>query len=338
MKFKINKKKLPYFIAEISANHKGSILHAKKLIKLAKDSGADAVKLQTYSPSSMTLDSRKKFFKIDKKKWGSNFLWDLYERAKTPLSWHKELFDYSNKLRILCFSTPFDLDNVDELEKLNCPIYKISSFENNHFPLLKRLAQTKKPLIMSTGISNLKQITKSVNFLRRNNCGKLHLLYCVSNYPSNVEDFNLNNILILKKKFKLDVGFSDHSKDDFVSYIAVDRGAKIIEKHITTDNQAIDAKFSKKTNELKLYIKNLKKINFLNHKKSYFLPKKNTGKKFQRSIFVTQNLNIGDRIKSDNIRAIRPNNGIDASKYFSIIGKKIKKQIKKNSPLTKSHF
>ena len=338
MKFKINKKKLPYFIAEISANHKGSILHAKKLIKLAKNSGADAVKLQTYSPSSMTLNSKKKFFKIDKKKWGSSFLWDLYEKAKTPLSWHKELFNYSKKLRILCFSTPFDLDNVDELEKLNCPIYKISSFENNHFPLLKRLAQTKKPLIMSTGISNIEQIANSVNFLRRNNCGKLHLLYCVSNYPSNVEDFNLKNILVLKKKFKLDVGFSDHSKDDFVSYIAVDRGAKIIEKHITTDNHAIDAEFSKKTNELKLYIQNLKKINFLNNKKNYFLPKKNTGKKFQRSIFVTQNLNIGDRIKPNNIRAVRPNNGIDASKYFSIIGKKIKKQIKKNNPLKKSHI
>ncbi len=338
MKFKINKKNLPFFIAEISANHKGSILHAKKLIKLAKSSGADAVKLQTYSPSSMTLNSKKKFFKIDKKKWGSSFLWDLYERAKTPLSWHKELFNYSKKLGIMCFSTPFDVDNVDELEKLNCPIYKISSFENNHFPLLKRLAKTKKPLIMSTGISNIKQITKSVNFLKKNNCGKLYLLYCVSNYPSKIEDFNLRNILILNKKFKLNVGFSDHSTDDFVSYIAVNMGAKIIEKHITSDNKAIDAEFSKKTTELKLYIQNLKKINLLNNKKSYALPKKNTGKKFQRSIFVTQDLNIGDRIKQNNIKVIRPNNGFDASKYFSIIGRKIKKRIKKNNPLTKNHI
>ena len=306
---------------------------SKKLIKLAKNSGADAVKLQTYSPSSMTLNSKKKFFKIDKKKWGSSFLWDLYERAKTPLAWHKKLFDYSRKIGILCFSTPFDVDNVDELEKLNCPMYKISSFENNHFPLLKRLAQTKKPLIMSTGISNIQLITKSINFLRKNHCGKLHLLYCVSNYPSNIEDFNLRNILVLKKKFKLNVGFSDHSKDDFVSFIAVDRGAKIIEKHITTDDKAIDAEFSKKTGELKSYIQNLKKINFLNNKNNYVLPKKNTGKKFQRSIFVTQNLNIGDRINSNNIRVVRPNSGIDASKYYSIIGKRIKKKNKEKQSI-----
>ena len=210
MKFKINKKKLPFFIAEISANHKGSISHAKKLIKLAKISGADAVKLQTYSPSSMTLNSKKNFFRINKKKYGFDYLWDLYEVAQTPIEWHKELFKFSKELGILCLSTPFDIDNVNQLEELNCPIYKIASFENNHFALLKRLAITKKPLIMSTGISNINQITKSVNFLKKNKCGKLHLLYCISNYPSNINDFNLNNILILKKKFNLTIGFSDH--------------------------------------------------------------------------------------------------------------------------------
>ena len=333
MKFKIDKKNKPYFIAEISANHKGSISHAKKLIKLAKISGADAVKLQTYSPSSMTLNSKKNFFKINKKKYGFNYLWDLYEVAQTPIKWHKELFEFSKELGILCFSTPFDVDNVDQLEKLNCPIYKIASFENNHFPLLKRLAKTKKPLIMSTGISNINQITKSVNFLKKNRCGKLHLLYCVSNYPSNINDFNLNNILILKKKFNLTIGFSDHSKDDFVSYLAIEKGAEIIEKHITFDEKSIDADFSKKTSELKDYIANLKKIKLLNNKNKYVLPKDNNGKQFQRSIFVVKDINIGERITHENIRAVRPNNGIDASKYFKIIGRKIKRKIKKNNPL-----
>lgn len=333
MKFKINKKNKPYFIAEISANHKGSISHAKKLIKLAKVSGADAVKLQTYSPSSMTLNSKKNFFKINKKKYGFNYLWDLYEVAQTPLKWHKELFKFSQKLGILCFSTPFDVDNVDQLEKLNCPIYKIASFENNHFPLLKRLAKTKKPLIMSTGISNINQITKSVNFLKKNRCGKLHLLYCVSNYPANINDFNLNNILILKKKFNLTVGFSDHSKDDFVSYLAIEKGAEIIEKHIAFDEKSIDADFSKKTSGLKDYIANLKKIKLLNNKNKYVLPKVNNGKQFQRSIFVVKDINIGERITHENIRAVRPNNGIDASQFFKIIGRKIKRKIKKNNPL-----
>ena len=306
---------------------------AKKLIKLAKISGADAVKLQTYSPSSMTLNSKKNFFKINKKKYGFSYLWDLYEVAQTPIKWHKELFKFSEELGILCFSTPFDVGNVEQLEKLNCPIYKIASFENNHFPLLKRLAKTKKPLIMSTGISNLNQITKSVNFLKKNRCGKLHLLYCVSNYPSNINDFNLNNILILKKKFNLTIGFSDHSRDDFVSYLAIEKGAEIIEKHITFDEKSIDADFSKKTSELKDYIANLKKIKLLNNKNKYMLPKDNNGKQFQRSIFAIKDINIGERITHENIRAVRPNNGIDASQYFKILGRKIKRKIKKNNPL-----
>lgn len=338
MEFKINKEKLPFFIAEISANHKGSISHAKKLIKLAKISGADAVKLQTYSPSSMTLNSKKKFFRISKKKYGFDYLWDLYEVAQTPIEWHKELFKFSKELGILCLSTPFDIDNVNQLEELNCPVYKIASFENNHFALLKRLAKTKKPLIMSTGISNINQITKSVRFLKKNKCGKLHLLYCVSNYPSNINDFNLNNILILKKKFNLPIGFSDHSTDDFVSYIAIDKGAEIIEKHITFDEKSIDADFSKKTSELKDYISNLKKIKLLNNKNTYVLPINNNGKKFQRSIFVVKDLNIGERITHENIKAIRPNSGIDASEYFKIIGKKVKKKIKKNNPLLKKYL
>ena len=338
MKLKINKKKIPFFIAEISANHKGSITHAKKLIKLAKVSGADAVKLQTYSPSNMTLKSKKKFFKIDKKKWGSNYLWELYERAKTPLSWHKPLFDYSKKIGILCFSTPFDEENVDQLERLKCPIYKIASFENNHFSLLKKIAKTKKPIIMSTGIATLKEIEKSVKFLKKNRSGKIHLLYCVSNYPSKIEDFNLKNISILKKKFKKIVGFSDHSVDDFVSFIAINEGAEIIEKHIAFDKNSIDAEFSKKTNELKSYISTLKRIRFLKKKNNYVLPKLNSGKKFQRSIFVTENLNVGEKLSHKNIKAIRPNNGIDASEYYSVIGKKIKKKISKNSPLLKKYF
>jgi pseudaminic acid synthase len=338
MKIKIFNKSKPFFIAEISANHKGSLIHAKKLILFAKKSGADAVKLQTYTPSSMTLNSKKSYFKIDSRKWGKKYLWDLYKKAMTPLIWHKKLFDYAKKIKIICFSTPFDEKSVDFLEKLNCSLYKISSFESNHFPLLKRLAKTKKPLIMSTGTSTLNQIRKSVNFLKKNNSGKLHLLYCVSNYPSKVNDFNLNNISILKKEFNLTVGFSDHSNEDFISFFAVQKGADIIEKHITFDAKAIDGKFSKKIKDLKIYISNLKKIKLLKEKPKYTLPKNNTGYKYRRSIFVVENLMPGDIITKKNIQVVRPNKGIDASNYYSLIGKKIKKRISKNSPLLSKHI
>ena len=338
MKFKIIKKKLPFFIAEISANHKGSIKHARRLIKFAKESGADAVKLQTYTPSSITLNSKNNYFKINKKKWGEDYLWGLYNKAMTPLAWHKNLFDYSKKIGILCFSSPFDEENVNFLEKLNCPLYKISSFENNHFPLLKRIAKTKKPIIMSTGTSTFKQIKKSVNYLKKNKCGKLHLLYCVSNYPTKINEFNLNNINILKKKLKLTVGFSDHSIEDFISYFAVKKGAELIEKHITFDENAIDGKFSKKIEGLKTFISNLKKIKYLKDDFKYSLPKNNEGHKYKRSIFAVKDLFKGDKITPENIRVVRPYLGIDASEYFLLIGKKIKKKIKKNSPLLKKHI
>ena len=338
IKSKIFKKQIPFFIAEISANHNGDLGYAKKLIKLAKVAGADAVKLQTYNPSSMTLNSKKKYFKIHEKKWGEKYLWNLYQKAMTPIPWHKTIFDYAKKNNILCFSTPFDEESVDLLEKLKCPIYKISSFESNHFPLLKKLAKTKKPLIMSTGTSTLSEIKNSVNFLKKNKSGKIHLLYCVSNYPSAIGDFNLNNIQILKKKFKLKVGFSDHSTDDIISYMAVEKGAEIIEKHITLDRTTIDGKFSKNTNELKNFISNLKKIKLLNESKVYKLPKNNEGYKYRRSIFVTKNLKKGDILSEKNIKVVRPNLGINSSKYYQIIGKKICKKISANSPLLKKHI
>ena len=338
MKKKIFNNSLPFFVAEISANHNGSLAYAKKLVKLAKIAGADAVKLQTYTPSSMTLNSKKKYFKINEKKWGEKFLWDLYQKAMTPISWHKSIFQYAKKIDIICFSTPFDEESVDILEKLKCPIYKISSFESNHFPLLKKLAKTKKPLIMSTGTSTLAQIKKSVNFLKKNRSGKIYLLYCVSNYPSTIYDFNLNNIKILKKKFNLTVGFSDHSTDDIISYLAVEKGAEIIEKHITNDVNTIDAKFSKDTSELKKFISNLKKIKLLKKSFLYTLPKNNEGFKYRRSIFVTQNLKSGDILSAKNIKIIRPNSGIDASQYYSLIGKKVSKKIEQNCPLLKKHL
>ena len=183
--------KKPFLIAEISANHFGSIKIAKKLIDDAKKYGADAVKFQTFSPETMTLKSSNNDFKVKKGIWKGNTLWDIYNLAQTPFKWHKELFYYCKKKKILCFSTPFDETAVDFLEKLKCPMYKISSFEMTDLPLIKRIAKTKKPIIMSTGMANLKEIEISYEIAKKNGAKEIILLYCVSNYPSKIYDFNL---------------------------------------------------------------------------------------------------------------------------------------------------
>jgi len=224
--------KKTYFIAEISANHNGSLQQAKKIIYTAKKYGADAVKLQTYTPDTMTIKSKKSDFKIQGGLWDGKTLWDLYKKAQTPFEWHKELFGYAKKIKITCFSTPFDESAVDLLESLNCPFYKVASFEMNHIPLIKRIAQTKKPIIISTGMANLKEIDIAYKTAKKNGAKEIILLYCVSNYPSKISDFNFNNIRILKERYNCKVGFSDHSIDNKVVGAAIAAGAEVIEKHI----------------------------------------------------------------------------------------------------------
>ena len=203
----INKK--PFLIAEISGNHGRKLVNAKKLIKKAKESGFDAVKLQTYTPDMMTLKKTK--YKIKNGLWRSHNLWELYNKAQTPLKWHKTLFKYAKNLNIKIFSTPFSTEAVEFLEKLNCKIYKISSFEMNDLNLVKKIAETKKPMIISTGLSNLKEIEKTLKIAKKYGAKDITLLYCVSKYPSNHLDFDLNNLEIYKKKFNCRIGLSDHS-------------------------------------------------------------------------------------------------------------------------------
>jgi len=193
-----------FFIAEISANHCGNFKLAKKLIKCAYVNGADAVKLQTYTADTMTIKSDKKYFKIKQGLWKGYTLWDLYNKANTPLKWHKELFKYGKSLGLKVFSTPFDDTAVDFLEKLNCPIYKIASFEMTDLNLVKKVSQTKKPIIISTGMANLEEIETTFKMAKKNGAKDITLLYCVSNYPSSIGDFNLNNIKILKDNVKIE--------------------------------------------------------------------------------------------------------------------------------------
>ena len=332
-------KNTPCFLAEISANHNGSLLHAKRLIETAKKYGADAVKLQTYTPDTMTIKSNKSDFKIKGGLWNGETLWDLYEKAQTPFEWHKELFDYAKKLKITCFSTPFDESAVDLLESLNCPFYKVASFEMNHIPLIKRVAKTKKPIIISTGMANLKEIDLAYKTAKKNGAREIILLYCVSNYPSKILDFNFNNINILKERYKCKVGFSDHSTDNKVVAAAIAAGAEVIEKHIALESQkkGFDIAFSLKGKEIKDYVKVIKDTSLMMGKEYFFRNKsENQSLQFRRSIYAVFNIKKGEKFTKKNIRVIRPGFGVQPLYFEKLINKKSPFDIKSETPLKES--
>jgi pseudaminic acid synthase len=332
-------KKIPLFVAEISANHNGSLLHAKKLIKIAKKYGADVVKLQTYTPDTITMKSDKPDFKIRGGLWNGKTLWDLYAKAQTPFEWHKELFDYAKKLKITCFSTPFDEIAVDFLESLNCPFYKVASFEMNHIPLIKKIARTRKPIIISTGMANLKEIDVAYRTAKKNKAREIILLYCVSNYPSRISDFNFNNIRILKERYNCKVGFSDHSTDNRVVAAAIAAGAEVIEKHIALESQkkGFDLAFSLKGKEIKDYAQVIKDTSIMMGKK-YFFRNKSEKKslQFRRSIYAVSDIKRGERFTKKNIRIIRPGFGIQPIYFEKLMNKKSPLDIKRETPLKES--
>ncbi len=328
--------KNPYIIAEISGNHCGSFEKAKKLIKCAKINGADAVKLQTYTADMMTIKSSTSYFKIKNGLWKGYNLWDLYHEAHTPLSWHPKLFDYAKKIGITIFSTPFSEEAVDYLEELNCPFYKVASFEMTDHPLVAKIARTKKPLIISTGMANLHEIEATVRVAKKNGSKKIILLYCVSNYPSDINDFTLANIEILKKKFKCNVGLSDHSKGNLIASLAISMGAEFFEKHIALDNQTdgVDIEFSAKGKELKDYVKTIRDSSrLLKKRSSYGNSSDKKMKLFRRSIFAIKDIKKGDLFSKENIKRIRPGNGIPPSYYNLILGKKSPKSINYGEPI-----
>jgi pseudaminic acid synthase len=329
-------KKTPFFVAEVSANHNGSLPHAKKLIKIAKKYGADAVKLQTYTPDTLTLQSNKPDFRIRGGLWNGKTLWDLYEKAQTPFEWHKELFNYAKKLKITCFSTPFDESAVDLLESLNCPFYKVASFEMNHIPLIKRIAQTKKKIIISTGMANLKEIDLAYKTAKNNGAKEIILLYCVSNYPSKISDFNFNNIKILKERYNCKVGFSDHSIDNKVVAAAIAAGAEVVEKHIALEGQkkGFDLAFSLKGKEIKDYAQVIKDTSLMMGKKYFFRNKsENQSLQFRRSIYAVSNIKKGEKFTKKNIRVIRPGFGVKPLYFEKLINKKSPFNIKTQKPL-----
>lgn len=327
----------PKIIAEISGNHNGSLSVLKKHIIAAKKNGADLVKIQTYEAEDITFKKVGKYFKIKDGIWKNINLWKLYEKACTPIEWHKEIFSFAKKNNICLFSTPFSLRAVDILENLNVNLYKIASLEITDLKLIDRVGQTKKPIIISTGTANNYEIQEAIQTVEKYH-KKIILLHCVSGYPTKIEEANISRILNLKSKFKkYMIGLSDHTNDIISSLAASAKNVVAIEKHFKLNNiKSVDSKFSineKKLGELR---KTSEQI-FLS-----LTPKKKLNKNevhtklFRRSIYAKEDLKKNQKLNINNIKTLRPKLGICASKYFKIIGSKVKKNIKKDQPIKNS--
>ncbi len=328
--------KNPKIIAEISGNHLQSKSRFMNLIKSAFKNGADLVKIQTYEPEDITLNIKNNHFKIKSGIWKNQYLWDLYQKAHTPYKWHKEAFEYANRKGKILFSSPFSLKAVDFLEKLNVKLYKISSFEITDVRLVEYIAKKNKPIIISTGMASIKEISVAKKIINKYH-NKLIILHCISNYPTNLNDANLDQINQLKKKFKKNlIGLSDHTDDIVSSYISSGIGVCVIEKHFTIDEKKTpDSKFSIKPNQLKILKSNLSNV-FCN--KSSKKNNINKNKNLRRSIFASKNIKKNERFTTNNLTTFRPNVGVPASDFFKIVNKKAKKNKKQFDPIFKSDY
>jgi pseudaminic acid synthase len=322
----------PYIIAEMSANHNGDINNAYKIIDMAKSSGADCVKLQTYTPDTLTIDSKLPDFQLTDGLWAGQSLYELYECAFMPWEWHKPLFDYAKKVGITIFSSPFDNTAVDLLEDLNTLAYKIASFEAVDIPLIKYVAQTGKPMIISTGMADAEEIREAIEVAREGGCKELAILHCVSGYPAPAEDYNLRTLVDMQQKFGLVTGLSDHTIDNTTAITSVALGASIIEKHVTLDRNGggPDDSFSLESEELKRLCTGAKTAWKALGKVDYGRKSSEQGNvKFRRSLYFVKDVKPGEIITTECIRSIRPGYGL-APKYLEkIIGKIIKRGAKK---------
>ena len=321
----ISVKSPPYIIAEISANHNGSIKRAKETIKAAKNAGADAVKIQTYTPDTMTIKHSSDDFIFNDGLWKGRTLYDLYTEAFTPFEWHKELFDYANNLGITIFSSPFDESAVDLLKNLNSPAYKIASFEIVDLPLISYIAKTKKPILMSTGMASLNEIREAIDTAKANGCTKIAIFHCISSYPTPLKEANIQAILKLKKEFNVHVGLSDHTLGNTASLVATSLGAPLIEKHFTLSRKdgGVDSPFSLEPHEL---VKLIKDINLafsaLGTKNNIRSNVETQNKSFRRSLYFVDDIKKGEIITKLHVRRIRPGLGLPPKYYKNVIGSK----------------
>jgi N-acetylneuraminate synthase len=317
----------PIVVAELSGNHGGSLKVAREMIKAAADAGVQAIKLQTYTADTLTLNVTTEDFLIDEPDslWRGRSLYDLYAEASTPWDWHESLFKYAEELGLVAFSSPFDESAVDFLETLNVPCYKVASFENNHIPLLKRVAQTGKPIILSTGMASTQEIAEAVACLQDNGCTELILLKCTSHYPATAEGCNLRTMIDMRTRFSCLTGLSDHSLGNTVALTAVALGAVMIEKHFVLDkgSKAVDVDFSLDPREMASLVKETEKAwRSLGGVLYGGAEEEQASKKYRRSIYVSRDVKKGDLISEDNIRVVRPGTGMHPRYYDIVKGEK----------------
>ena len=322
-RYEINDKSPVFIIAELSANHNGSIDVAIETIRAAKRAGADCIKLQTYTANTITIDCNKDDFIIKGTIWEGAKLYDLYKKAYTPWEWHKQLFDVAEEEGLVCFSSPFDKTSVDFLESLNTPAYKIASFEITDIPLIEYVACKMKPIIISTGIASLEDIELALDTCRRVGNNEIALLKCTSSYPAPINEANICMIKDLAKRFDVISGLSDHTIGSTVPIVATSFGAKIIEKHFILDHSigGPDASFSMDEKEFTAMVKSLREAEKAIGTVDYNLTEKQlNGKDFSRSLYVVEDIKIGEIFSEKNIRSIRPGFGIHPKYLKDVLG------------------
>ncbi len=334
----------PFIIAEMSGNHNQSLERALAIIDAIADTGVDAIKLQTYTADTMTIPVNSGDFLIEDKKslWHGKNLHDLYQEAYTPWEWHKQIFDRCQEKGIVCFSTPFDETSVDFLETLKVPMYKIASFENTHLPLIKKVAQTGRPMIISTGMATLSDLEDMVKTAKDNGCTDLTLLKCTSTYPATPENSNLLTIPHLRKLFDVKVGLSDHTLGIGAAVASVALGANVIEKHVTLSRAegGVDAAFSMEPHEMKQLVDEVKMAALALGKVHYGVSSKQEekSKAFRRSIYAIKDIKKGEKLTENNIRIIRPGNGLAPKYYDQILNRVVASDIANGTAMNWDHF
>ncbi len=325
-----------YIIAEMSANHGGNLENALKIVEEAKNAGADCLKIQTYTADTLTIPCDKECFKIKGGLWDGYSFYDLYKEAYTPWEWHKAIKDKCEKVGIDFLSTPFDNTAVDFLEDLGIEFYKIASFELVDIPLIEYVASKKKPIVMSCGMASVEEIEEAIAACHRNNNHQIVLLKCCSQYPANYEDMNLSVITDMKERFDLPVGLSDHSEGSLASVVAVSLGAQVIEKHVCLNKEieSADAGFSMEITEYKKLVEDIKNAITLKGKPTYELTDtERSGLKGRRSLFAVKDIKEGEAFSKDNIKSIRPSNGIKPKYYEELLTKNAKKTYTYGDPI-----
>jgi pseudaminic acid synthase len=326
----------PYVIAELSANHNGQLLLAMRLIEEAQKAGADAVKLQTFKPDTITLNADSEEFKIRGGLWDGRTLYELYEEAHTPWTWHKPLFEHARKVGITLFSSPFDNTAIDLLEDLNAPAYKIASFEAVDLPLIQYAASTGKPMIISTGMADAEEIQEAIDAARQGGCKELAVLHCVSGYPSPAEDYNLRTIPDMVQRFGLVTGLSDHTLDNTTAITSVAMGASIIEKHLTLDRSGggPDDSFSLEPADLAALCHGAKTAWQSLGQVDYGRKSSEQGNvKFRRSLYFTKALACGTQIQPGDIRSVRPGFGLPPKFMSQLIGRRLNREVAAATPV-----